>query len=101
MNAKPKYKVGDWVEITGHGRTIHGKCVSTEGTVIEPNNMIRSCGYLFNPDGTDAKYRLQTHGYTITHKLKPSEVILDFGNGIKGTIHSYSGNPEYWFGIVS
>lgn len=78
---KPEYNVGDWVEVR--------RSLGISHVMIEKiyNNRIYS------------RRGIDDHFDNIIRKLKPSEVVLDFGSGIKGTIHSYSGNPEYWFGM--
>jgi len=69
---EPKYKVGDWVE-TNDG--IHG-------VVVEPNN-----NAIVNIIPTNHRaYQVGRKKSNITRKLDPSEVVVNFGGGIKGTI---------------
>lgn len=73
---KPHYQVGDWVEWSESlGKTYQSKITRVSNSAVYSNGL---CIPL----------------KIITHKLKPSEVVLDFGSGIKGTIRFVAQIPS-------
>ena len=90
MSAKPKYKVGDWVELNCYGNH-QGQIKEMFDESYEQIGIQLYKYPTFKITGLSGHFSFSC----ITRKLKPSEVILDFGNGIKGTITrcvTYSGN---------
>lgn len=87
---KPKYIAGDWVEYVcdNNGNRTHAR-------VIEMPTKKHCLAHLesFHED------RIRVEENAITRKLKPSEVILDFGNGIKGKVSIYQETSDgIWVG---
>jgi hypothetical protein len=78
---EPKFAVGDWVEYSDG--TLQQAII--EAYSGQPGEQMV---YVWHPQTAhSAKTPLQS----ITRKLDPSEIVLDFGNGIKGTIRRYRG----------
>jgi hypothetical protein len=84
-----RYKVGDWVEITARENIYQDKITFSGVEFGKPHVLARKTKTLkFEPHTGkcfDEKLCVQ-----ITRKLSPSEVILDFGSGIKGWIRRAS-----------
>lgn len=73
--AKEQFAVGDWVEFRDIEGIKHGIIEGRrEEYSVLCNGVSQSVGDKF-----------------ITRKLNPSEIVLDFGNGIRGTIRRYRG----------
>lgn len=74
------FNVGDWVEfIDAGGHKSQGKYLSNAY-----DNTILVLDITYN-------MRCVVPTTKITRKLNPSEIVLDFGNGIRGTIRRYRG----------
>ena len=75
---EPEYKVGDWVEVECQNKLYHKQVlfVTEERVGFEFSETTPSVCF----DGTPS------HIFKFIRKLDPSEVVLDFGSGIKGTI---------------
>lgn len=93
---KPHYQVGDWVELNCYW--------NHQGQIKE-----MFCAGKYQIDGIEFNRSLPTFTITglsgefyyssITRKLKPSEVILDFGSGIKGKVSIYQETSDgIWVG---
>jgi hypothetical protein len=86
---EPQYKVGDWVEITARENIYQDKITFSGVEFGKPHVLARKTKTLkFEPHTGkcfDEKLCVQ-----ITRKLSPSEVILDFGSGIRGWIRKAS-----------
>ena len=87
---KPKYIAGDWVEYVCD---INGN--RTHARVIEMPTKKHCLAHLesFHED------RIRVEEKAIIRKLKPSEVVLDFGKGIKGKVRKYGESSDMaWIG---
>lgn len=73
--AKEQFEVGDWVEFNPGNNPKQVEIVEIDGDKLYYNTRY-------------AGKTIKTHIYAsaITRKLDPSEVVVDFGSGIKGTI---------------
>jgi len=80
---QPCYKVGDWVELNvywNHQGKI--KEIFSAGMGEQCGVRIHRTYPTFTVTGLSGEFSYST----IARLLKPSEVVLDFGNGIKGTV---------------
>ena len=93
---KPRYEVWDWVEIEqeygGKVKRFHRKVDSFSETSDAEARKTIVCGeFEFTLDGEpyDCPCDDQWHpAHRISRKLNPSEVVLDFGSGIIGTVEA-------------
>ena len=79
----PQYQVGDWVEMNvyaNHQGTI--KEIFNSGMAELFGTRIHRTNPTFTITGLSGEFNFSC----ISRKLSPAEVILDFGNGIKGRI---------------
>lgn len=101
-----KYNIGDYVEVDmrwnrneEHG--IIDSIVVENGYSIANIVLVSQFGKaraIIHGD-EDEYYGSYNSPDEVIRKLQPSEIIFNFGSGIKGTIHNYPGNLKYWFGV--
>ena len=81
----PQYQVGDWVEMNvyaNHQGTI--KEIFNSGMAELFGTRIHRTNPTFTITGLSGEFNFSC----ISRKLSPAEVVIDFGNGIKGTIRA-------------
>lgn len=82
----PQYQVGDWVEIEyDNGCKYHCPVIQSGCSVVV---MFDGAETYFDINGNELCKTENEPSFTIIRKLSPAEVVIDFGNGIKGTIRA-------------
>ena len=104
-----KMQIDKWVEVksTLTGKTFHDKVINVDGRI---KTKMCSYGY-YTFDGNfeyDVMPPCQCEYYTLTRILKPSEVVVEIGNGLKGTVsgtvikfHTKIKLGAQWFALKS
>ena len=87
-----KFKVGDWVEIEyDNGCKYHCPVIQSGCSVVV---MFDGAETYFDINGNELCKTENEPSFTIIRKLSPFEVVLDFGNGIKGVIKGVGSSNE-------
>jgi len=89
----PQYQVGDWILADNDMQLIVRSIEPDDYDGFIAKTISGYC-YGFSPDGKCANPAIHEFNgmpiITITRKLSPAEVVIDFGNGIKGVIRQAS-----------
>lgn len=83
ISGEHQYQVGDWVEVDEQGMFVHCYLVPKPETNTDISFLLYDISYPKRWVGGIFRNKSNSH---IIRKLNPSEVIVDFGNGIKGCI---------------